>query len=256
MIYNATELMTVAAARTLTDATNVFVGIGMPNLAANLAKRLYVPDLTLIYEAGVIGSVPIRLPISIGDPCLVTGSLAVCSFHSIFAYYLQRGLIDVGFLGGAQIDKYGNINSTVIGDYHDPKIRMSGSGGGCEIAAMAKRILIIIPQNKRRFLERVDFITSPGFLGGRAEREKLNLVGNGPEKVITDLGILEFDETGEMILTHLHPEITVEQAKENTGWDLKIAPDLKETLPPTGDELKILREVLDPQRIYISGAKE
>jgi glutaconate CoA-transferase, subunit B len=249
--YSSAETMIAVAARTLNNHERVFVGIGLPNLASNLARRLYAPNVVLIYEAGVIGAEPVRLPISIGDPCLVTGSLAVCSFHEIFANYLQRGLIDVGFLGGAQIDRYGNINTTVVGDYNKPKVRLGGSGGGCEIAIFANKIITIIPHDLRHFPAKVDFITSPGFMGGREERDKLGFRGGGPEKVITNLGVLEFDEHGEMVLTQVHPGVTVDKVKENTGWDLKVASGLKETDPPTDEELHVLRNELDPDGVYL-----
>jgi glutaconate CoA-transferase subunit B len=251
MEYTKSELMVINAARELKDGEIVFVGIGLPNLAANLAKRLHAPKLRMIYESGVIGANPTRMPLSIADPCLVTGAQSVCSMFDVFTLYLQAGKIDVGFLEGAQIDKFGNINSTVIGDYRAPKVRLPGSGGACDIASLAKRILIITRHEKRRFPERVDFITSPGFLSGRWEREKLGLEGGGPDKVITDLGIMEFDkETGEMILTHIHPGVTVEEVKQNTGWDIKVSKDLKVTREPSERELKLLRE-LDPKRIYL-----
>ncbi len=249
--YKASELMTINAARLLRDGDVVFVGVGLPNLACNLARRTHAPNLVMIYEAGVIGAQPSRLPLSIGDPTLVSGSLSVCSMYDIFAFYLQRGNVDVGFLGGAQIDRFGNINATVIGDYHHPKVRLPGSGGSMEIAAWASRCYVITPHQKRRFPERVDFRTSAGFLGGRAEREAAGLRGAGPQAVVTDLGILEPDENGELILTALHPGVSVEQARANTGWDLKVAASLRETERITAMELSILREELDPQGIYL-----
>ena len=175
MTYSKSELMTVNAARLLRDNDVVFVGVGLPNLACNLAQRTHAPNLVMIYEAGVIGARPSRLPLSIGDPSLVSGSTAVCSMYDIFSFYLQRGNVDVGFLGGAQIDKYGNINATVIGSYSNPQTRLPGSGGSMEIAGWANRCYIITPHQKRRFPEKVDFITSAGFLSGRAEREKTGL---------------------------------------------------------------------------------
>jgi len=249
--YSAAELMTINAARLLRDGDVVFVGVGLPNLACNLARRTHAPNLVMIYEAGVIGAQPSRLPLSIGDPTLVSGALAVCSMYDIFALYLQRGNVDVGFLGGAQIDRFGNINATVIGEYDHPKVRLPGSGGSMEIAAWANRCYIITPHQKRRFPERVDFRTSAGFLSGREEREAARLRGTGPQAVVTDLGILEPDETGELVLTALHPGKTVEQARENTGWGLRIAPELRITPPPTKEELRILREELDPRGIYL-----
>lgn len=249
--YKASELMTINAARLLRDGDVVFVGVGLPNLACNLARRTHAPNLVMIYEAGVIGAQPARLPLSIGDPTLVSGSLSVCSMYDIFAFYLQRGNVDVGFLGGAQIDRYGNINATVIGDYAHPKVRLPGSGGSMEIAAWANRCYVMTPHQKRRFPERVDFRTSAGFLGGRAERDAAGLRGAGPQAVVTDLGILEPDKNGELTLVALHPGASVEQARANTGWDLKVAANLRETDRITAVELSILREELDPQGIYL-----
>jgi glutaconate CoA-transferase, subunit B len=253
MQYTASELMTVNAARLLRNGDSVFVGVGLPNLACNLACRTHAPDLLMIYEAGVIGARPKRLPLSIGDPTLVSGATAVCSMYDIFTLYLQRGNVDVGFLGGAQIDRFGNINATVIGEYAHPKTRLPGSGGSMEISAWANRCYVITPHQKRRFPERVDFRTSAGFLDGRLEREAKCLRGSGPQAVVTDLGILEPDENGELILTTLHPGITVEQVRANTGWELKIASQVRLTLPPAEEELRILREELDPQGIYLKG---
>jgi glutaconate CoA-transferase subunit B len=205
----------------------------------------------MIYEAGVIGAEPARLPLSIGDPTLVSGALSVVSMYDIFANYLQRGNVDVGFMGGAQIDKYGNINATVIGEYAQPKVRLPGSGGSQEIAAWANRCYIMTPHQKRRFPEKVDFLTSAGFLGGRKERESTGVRGGGMLAVVTDIGILEPDENGEMVLTALHPGKTADQAKENTGWDLKVADELRTTDPVTENELQILRNDLDPNGIYL-----
>jgi glutaconate CoA-transferase, subunit B len=251
MNYSSSEILTINSARLLRDGDVVFVGVGLPNLACNLARRTHAPNLVMIYEAGVIGAQPARLPLSIGDPTLVSGALSVCSMYEIFTLYLQRGNVDVGFLGGAQIDKFGNINATVIGSYEKPKVRLPGSGGSMEISAWANRCYILTPHQKRRFPEKVDFLTSAGFLGGREEREAAHLRGAGPQAVVTDLGILEPDETGELVLTALHPGATREQAVENTGWDLKAAPDLRTTDPLSETELRILREELDPQGIYL-----
>jgi glutaconate CoA-transferase subunit B len=249
--YTSAELMTINAARLLRDEDVVFVGVGLPNLACNLARHTHAPNLVMIYEAGVIGAQPARLPLSIGDPTLVSGALSVCSMYEIFTLYLQRGNIDVGFLGGAQIDRFGNINATVIGDYNQPKVRLPGSGGAMEIAAWANRCYIMTPHQKRRFPERVDFRTSAGFLNGRAEREAARLRGQGPQTVVTNLGLLEPDDDGELTLTALHPNIEVEQVRDNTGWDLKVAPQLQITQPPTREELNILRDELDPDGIYL-----
>ena len=224
--FTANELMVCEAARQLRDGEVVFVGIGLPNIACNLARRLHAPRLVLIYESGAVGAEPKRLPISIGDPALVTDSLSVCSMFDVFNYYLQGGLIDVGFLQGAQIDRFGNLNTTVIGDYARPKVRLPGSGGACEIAILAKRVFVIAPQSKRAFPERVDFVTSPA---------------KPPEMVVTDLGCYEFVD-GEMVLTSLHPGCTVEQVRENIGWDVSIADNLRVTHPPTAEELEIIRD--------------
>lgn len=251
--YTSSELLTINAARLLLDGDTVFVGVGLPNLACNLARRTHAPNLLMIYEAGVIGAQPARLPLSIGDPTLVSGALAVCSMYDVFAFYLQRGNVDVGFMGGAQIDRFGNINATVIGDYYQPKVRLPGSGGSMEIAAWANRCYLLTPHSKRRFPEKLDFRTSAGFLSGRSERQASGVRGGGMLAVVTDLGILEPDETGEMLLTSLHPGATLEQARENTGWQLKAAGDLHITQAPTAEELRILREDLDPQGIYLKG---
>ena len=243
--YTTHEIMVTTAARLLRDGEVIFVGIGIPNLAVNLTRRTRCPNLTLIYESGAIGAVPARLPTSIGDPALVTGAAAVCSMPEVFQYYLQRGLIDVGFLGGAQIDRFGNLNTTVVGDYAKPRVRLPGSGGACEIAILARRILIVMPHRRRSFPERVDFVTSPGFLTGGDARERIGLPGGGPEAVVTDLGVLRFTaDTREMELVSLHPGVTVEQVRAETGWPLRVAPELSVTEPPTAEELRVLREDL------------
>lgn len=249
--YTSAELLTINASRLLRDGDVVFVGVGLPNLACNLARRTHAPNLLMIYEAGVIGAQPARLPLSIGDPTLVSGALSVCSMYDIFAFYLQRGNVDVGFLGGAQIDRFGNINATVIGPYEHPKVRLPGSGGSMEISAWANRCYILTPHQKRRFPEKVDFRTSAGFLNGRAERETAQLRGEGPQAIVTDLGILEPDASGELVLTALHPGATIEQARANTGWALKTADKLRYTEAPSEEELHILRVELDPEGIYL-----
>lgn len=251
LTYSSAELMIINAARLLRDSDVVFVGVGQPNLACNLAKRTHAPNLVMIYEAGVIGAEPARLPLSIGDPTLVSGALSVVSMYDIFANYLQRGNVDVGFMGGAQIDKYGNINATVIGDYAQPKVRLPGSGGSQEIAAWANRCYIMTPHQKRRFPEKVDFMTSAGFLGGRKEREGTGVRGGGMLAVVTDIGVLEPDDNGEMVLTALHPGKTADEAIANTGWDLKVAGQIRTTDPGTEGELQILRNDLDPNGIYL-----
>lgn len=247
--WSADEMMTVAAARGLADGQACFVGIGLPSTAANLARRLHAPSLVLIYESGPIGAKPDTLPLSIGDGLLATTADAVVSVPEIFNYWLQPGRIDVGFLGAAQVDRYGNINTTVIGDYATPKIRLPGAGGAPEIAASCKDVFIIVRQNPRTFVGQLDFVTSVGYGMGRGDRERLGLRGGGPVRVITDLGILEPDEgTCELLLTAVHQGVTVEQARSATGWELRTAPDVAMTEPPTHHELAVLRELTRESR--------
>jgi glutaconate CoA-transferase, subunit B len=249
---SSAELMIIHAARLLRDGDVVFVGVGQPNLACNLAKRTHAPNLVMIYEAGVIGAEPRRLPLSIGDPTLVSGALSIVSMYDIFSLYLQRGNIDVGFMGGAQIDRFGNINATLIGaDYLHPKTRLPGSGGAQEIAAWANRCYIMTPHQKRRFPERVDFMTSAGSLSGKGDREAAGLRGGGMLAVVTDIGILEPDESGELVLSTLHPGRTSEEAASNTGWSLRTADHIKISGEITESELRILREDLDPTGTYL-----
>lgn len=250
-IFSKSEMMIVAAARELAGQHVCFVGVGLPNIAVNLAQRTVAPDLELVYEAGVFGARPARLPLSIGDPTIVTGATAVVSMLELFGYYLQRGLIDVGFLGAAQIDRFGNINTTVIGDYAKPKVRLPGSGGACEIAINARKVMVIMRQGKRSFVETIDFRTSPGHSGDPAHDAARGWWGSGPTSVVTDLGTYAFDvATGEMTLTTLHPGVTREQVRDNMGWEPKVADDLGETPPPSKEELRYIREELDPGGVY------
>jgi glutaconate CoA-transferase subunit B len=252
--FSKSEMMIVAAARALEGQRVCFVGVGLPNIAVNLAQRTVAPDLELVYEAGVFGARPQRLPLSIGDPTIVTGSTAVVSMLELFGYYLQGGLIDVGFLGAAQIDRFGNINTTVIGDYANPKTRLPGSGGACEIAINARQVFVIMRQSTRSFVERIDFRTSPGNLGGAEQAERIRReggwLGRGPSVVVTDIGIYRFDDTGEMRLESLHPGTTVDEARATVGWDLKVADTVAATPPPTDAELRLIREELDPGGVY------
>ena len=246
--------MAAVAARELRDGEVVFVGIGLPNLACNLARATHAPNLLLIYESGAVGAVPERLPVSIGDPSLVTGSLMVCSMADVFQLFLQNGKIEVGFLGGAQIDRYGNINTTVIGKYDKPKVRLPGSGGAAEIAIHAQRVLIISRLNPRAFPAQVDFLTSPGHRAGGRTRRELGMPGAGPVKVITDMGILESDPaTGELVLTAIYPGVAVEQVKAGVGWPLQVREPLASVEPPRTRELELLRDVLDPKQLYLKG---
>jgi glutaconate CoA-transferase subunit B len=245
--FSANEMMIVASARQLAGERVCFVGIGPPNIACNLAKRTVAPTLELVYEAGVFGSDPQRLPLSIGDPTLVTGSVSVTNMFELFAYYLQRGLVDVAFLGASQIDRYGNINTTVIGDYSSPKVRLPGSGGACDISINARKVFVIMPQSTRTFVETVDFVTSPGHLAGSRPQDWL---GAGPEVVVTGLGTYMFDGSGQMYLASLHPGVTVEQVRDNTSWDIAVGAGVEETPAPTDEELHLIREELDPDGIY------
>jgi len=244
--------MAAVAARELRDGEVVFVGIGLPNLACNLARATHAPNLVLIYESGAVGASPSRLPVSIGDPALVTGSLMVCGMADVFQLFLQNGRIEVGFLGGAQVDRYGNINTTVIGSYERPAVRLPGSGGAAEIAVHARRTLIVAKLNPRAFPEQVDFVTSPGQgRGGRGRRE-LGMPGAGPVKVITDKGVLEADAaTGEMVLAALYPDVTADDLQAGVGWPLARRERLGAVTPPTETELRVLREVLDPRKLYL-----
>jgi glutaconate CoA-transferase, subunit B len=251
--YSKNEIMIAASARTLAGEKICFVGVGLPNIVCNLAQRTVAPELQLVYEAGVFGARPARLPLSIGDPTLVTGSTAVTSMFELFAFYLQAGLIDAAFLGGAQIDRYGNLNTTVIGDYADPKVRLPGSGGACEIAIHARKILVIMRQAQRSFVERIDFRTSPGHSGDPDHDRQRGWSGSGPTSVVTDLGTYGFDEeTGEMTLLTLHPGVTLDQVRESTGWEIRVSDELGETPRPTEDELRLIRTELDPQGVYTS----
>jgi len=231
-------MMAAVASRELRDGEVVFVGIGLPNLACNLARRTHAPRLVLIYESGAVGAVPERLPVSIGDPALVTGSLMVCGMADVFQLFLQNGRIEVGFLGGAQVDRYANINTTVIGAYDRPKVRLPGSGGAAEIAIHAQRVLVIAKLSPRAFPERVDFRTSPG---------------QRVAKVITDKGVLVRDaESGELLLAALYPGIEATDVQAAVGWKLRSRSRVERLEPPTGVELQVLREVLDPQRLYLT----
>jgi glutaconate CoA-transferase subunit B len=243
--WTADEMMTVAAARMLRNGTVCFVGIGLPSTAANLARRLHAPDCVLVYESGCIGAKPTRLPLSIGDGELAETADAVVSVPEIFAYWLQGGRISVGFLGAAQIDRYGNINSTVIGSYETPKVRLPGAGGAPEIAASAGEVIVIVRQTARTFVERCDFRTSVGFGDGPGTRAKLGLRGAGPTVVITDLGVLRPDPaTCELVLTEVHPGVTADDVRAATGWEVRVADPVGVTETPTTDELAVLRALV------------
>jgi glutaconate CoA-transferase, subunit B len=249
--YSASEMMIAVAARMLKGARTVFVGVGLPNIACNLARITVAPDMEMIYESGVYGARPERLPLSIGDPTLVSGAVSVVSMADLFGLYLQRGLVEIALLGGAQIDKYGNLNSSVIGDYAKPKTRLPGSGGACEIATNAQRTFMIMRLKRRAFVEKTDFITSPGHLSGGDSRARLGLPGKGPEIVITDKAILNFDNAErEMQLSALYPGVSEADVRAETGWKLRRAPKLEQVSAPLVEELRLIREELDPSGMY------
>jgi len=242
--YTTDEMMTVAASRELRDGAVCFVGIGLPSEAANLARASHAPNCVLIYESGTIGAKPDVLPLSIGDGVLADRADSVVSVPEIFNYWLQAGRVDVGFLGGAQVDRYGNINTTVIGSYGEPKVRLPGAGGAPEIAASAKEVIMVLKHRARSFVESLDFVTSVGHRHGGDSRAELGYPGSGPTAVITDLGILRPDPVSrELTLVALHPGASVEGAREATGWELRVAEELQTTEAPTEEELSILRDL-------------
>ncbi len=249
--YTDSEIMIAVAARVLKGARTVFVGVGLPNIACNLARYTVAPDLELIYESGVYGARPERLPLSIGDPTLVSGAVSVVSMADLFGLYLQRGLVEIALLGGAQIDRYGNLNTSVIGDYRKPKTRLPGSGGACEIAINAQRTFMIMRLKRRAFVDKLDFLTSPGHLNGGDSRTRLGLPGGGPQLVITDKAILNFDNPErEMQLVELYPGVTVKDVQIEVGWPLRSAATIGETPAPTAEELRLIRNEVDPQGMY------
>jgi glutaconate CoA-transferase subunit B len=242
--YTPNEMMTVAAARALKPSDVCFVGIGQPSAACNLARLTHAPGITLIYESGTIATKPNVLPLSIGDGELSETAMTTVSVPEMFRYWLQGGRITIGFLGGAQIDKYANLNTTVVGSYTKPKVRLPGGGGAPEIATSCGEIFIIMNQSPRGFVERLDFVTSLGHGEGGAYREKLGVTTKGPTRLVTDLCIFEPDpETKEMIVTSIHPGVTRAQIEANTGWRVRYANEVAETPVPRADELAALREL-------------
>ncbi|GAC1036860.1 CoA-transferase subunit beta [Pseudomonas sp. No.117] len=242
--FTTNEMMTVAAARRLGNGSVCFVGIGLPSTAANLARLTHAPDVVLIYESGPIGAKPTVLPLSIGDGELAETADTVVPTGEIFRYWLQGGRIDVGFLGAAQVDRFGNINTTVIGDYNQPKVRLPGAGGAPEIAGSAKEVLIILKQSHRSFVDKLAFITSVGYGEGGDHRQQLGLPGKGPTAIITDLCIMEPEAgTHEFVVTALHPGVTREQVVAATGWAIRFADQVATTEAPTATELDALRDL-------------
>lgn len=242
--WTPAEMMTIAAARALPDGATCLVGIGLPGTAANVARRLHAPRLVLVYESGAIGSKPGSLPLSIGDGILAETADTVVGVVEMFNYWLQPGRIDIGFLGAAQLDRFANINTTVVGRYDQPDVRLPGAGGAPEIASSCREVIIVLRHGRDKLVETLDFVTSVGYGAGPGDRARLGLRGGGPSRVITDLGLLAPDPaTCELVLTHVHPGVTVEQVRTATGWDLRLAEGLETTPPPTAEELEAVRAV-------------
>jgi glutaconate CoA-transferase subunit B len=253
--YTIKEQMIVSAAREIQDQDIIYAGVGLPNVAVLLAKFSHAPNANIVYETGIIRK----------EPCILGLGIDTLSTHYLSdmltdVFYInslaQRGFFTIGFLGGGQIDRHGNINSTCTGDYLKPSLRFPGSGGGCDIACLCKNVIIVIEQKRYRFPERVDYVTGPGYLDGKeGSREKLGLPPDtGPKKVVTNLGIYYFEQ-GEMILDSIHSGagITLDDIRANTGWDIQVSDDLKATVPPTKEELRLLREKVDPEQKFIKG---
>ncbi len=253
--YKLTELMAICAAREIRDGEIAFIGTGLPMLGGMLAKATHAPHALLIFESGVVDADPKRTPLSIGDACLVPGAAMLGGLVEVFGLILQPGYVDVGFIGGAQIDARGNLNTTVIGPYAAPKVRLPGSGGANDIGSLAKRTIVMMKQDARKFVTKVDYVTTPGYLDGPGGRERAGLPRGGPSTVITDKGVYGFDPaTKEMVCLSYHPGLTVEEIKRNVSWDIRIADDVHETAPPTREELRVLRETCDPEGIFLGGA--
>ena len=242
--FTSSEMMSVTAARALTNDMTCFVGIGLPSEAANLARLTHAPDVTLIYESGTLQTKPDVLPLSIGDGELCESALTTVSVPEMFRYWLQGGHISVGFLGTAQIDRYANLNTTLIGDYREPRIRLPGGGGAPEIATNAKEVFITVKHSRRTFVKDVDFVTTVGFGRDGKARDNVPNIGRGPTVVITDLCILKPDpETKELVVTSLHPNVTRQDVIEATGWEIRFADQLETTPAPTAEELEVLRDL-------------
>jgi glutaconate CoA-transferase subunit B len=252
--WTPTEMMTIVAARALKSSDVCFVGIGAPSAACNLARLTHAPAITLIYESGTIATKPNVLPLSIGDGELCETALTTVSVPEMFRYWLQGGRITVGFLGGAQIDRFANLNTTVVGPYSKPKVRLPGGGGAPEIATSCREVFITMAQSKRTFVSKLDFITSLGHGEGKGSRERLGITTKGPTRLITDLCALEPDpDTSEMTVVSMHPGVTREQIADATGWPVKFAAKVADTPPPTAEELEVLRDLHARTRAAIEG---
>jgi glutaconate CoA-transferase subunit B len=249
--YTKPELIACCGAREIKDGDVVLVGTGFPTMSANIARYIHAPNARLMQESGVFDAQPKRPALSVGDPCLNPGAAMIGTLLDIIGAFLQGGWVDVGFLSGSQVDKYGNINTTAIGDYYSPKSRLPGSGGANPIGSLAKRVIIIALHDTRRLAEKVDFITTPGYIDGAGSRERWGLPpGTGPEVIITNKAVLRFNKaTGEAYLATYHPDTSVEEVRKNTPWDLKVAEDVHQTESPTAEELHVLRDILDPKRM-------
>jgi glutaconate CoA-transferase subunit B len=251
--YTLTELMAVTASREIEDGEIVFAGTGLPMLGVMLAQHTHAPNCCIIFEAGTAASQLAHLPMSVGDPRCLHGAAFAAGLNEVFTYILQAGRVDLGFLSGAQIDRYGNINSTLIGtNPNHPKVRFSGSGGACDIACLAKRTILIARHERRRFPEQVDYITSPGWLRGGESRAESGLIRGGPSAVVTTMGVMRFKpETKEMYLDRTYPGIAAEEVAQATGFELDITKACEASVP-TAEELRILRDLVDPERVFLN----
>jgi glutaconate CoA-transferase, subunit B len=245
------ELMACCGAREIDDGDVVIVGTGFPMMAADIARHIHAPNAIMMQESGVLDARPKRPPLSVGDPCLNPGAAMVGGLVNVMGMFLQGGWVDVGFLSGSQVDKYGNINTTAIGDYSHPKSRLPGSGGANSIGSLARKVLIIALHDRRRLAERVDFITTPGYIDGPGSRERWGLAADtGPHVIITNKAVMRFDpETKVAYLDTYHPDCTVDEIVENTPWELARTDTARTTEPPSAEELRVIREVLDPTRM-------
>lgn len=250
--YTLPELMITACAREVLDGERVLIGVGLPLLGAMLAKKTHAPNCKMAYETGSFDSLPSRTPFSVVDADLVPRAIYAGQLPDIMALFLQRGFIDIGFIGGAQVDKYGNLNSTCFGDYFNPTVRFPGSGGAHDFGSFARRSLIVMLHEKRRFVEKCDYVTTPGYLNGGDSRYEAGIpLGTGPQAVISSMGVFRFSpESKEMYLESYHPGVSIDDVKENVNWDLKVSPIVRPTEPPTDEQVRIIRE-LDPEGFFL-----
>lgn len=255
--FTPVEMMIIAAAREIENSQTLMIGTQWPVVVAMLAKRTHAPDVRICFEGGIVyDSFPSRVPFLSADPCLMNGATLCGDSLDTLGMLLHGGRVDLAFLAAANVDRYGNINTTCFGDYDQPKYRLGGSGGACDFACLAPRLIILLEHDKKRFPERVDYVTSPGYLDGAGSRQSAGLrPATGPAAVYTTLGCFKFDATGEMFLDACYPGVTVAQVKENVNWDLQVSPDVQELAPPTGEVLKILREEIDPLKMYLENVR-